>query len=112
LKFRARQRIRRHADFQRVYTEGRRISSLRFTLFCLPNGLPTGRLGVAATKRLGGAVARNRAKRLIREIFRRNNLVGGLDIVVVPRVELLTTNLVTLDAEYRTCVTERVLKPR
>ena len=78
-------------------------------MFSKPNGLAGGRLGIAATKRLGGAVVRNRAKRLIREVFRRNDIAPGFDIVVVPRRELLTASLSILDAEYRACITRRVL---
>jgi ribonuclease P protein component len=81
-------------------------------LFSKPNGLTVGRLGIAATKKLGGAVVRNRAKRLIREVFRRNDIAPGFDIVVVPRRELLSTSLTILEAEYRSSVTRRVLKSR
>ena len=60
-----------------------------------------GRLGIAATKKLGGAVQRNRAKRLIREVFRRNKIAPGFDVVVVPKRELLDASLTTLEADYR-----------
>jgi ribonuclease P protein component len=110
LKFRPAQRIRRHADFQDVYERGTRVPGRYYTLFTKPNGLAVGRLGIAATKRLGGAVVRNRAKRLIREVFRRNDIAPGFDIVVVPRRELLTTSLTTLETDYRAFVTRRVLK--
>ena len=112
MKFRPSQRIRRHADFQDVYEQGTRVPGRYYTLFTKPNGLGVGRLGIAATKRLGGAVVRNRAKRLIREVFRRNDIAPGFDIVVVPRRDLLTTSLTALEAEYRTSVTRRVLKAR
>jgi ribonuclease P protein component len=112
LKFRPSQRIRRHADFQDVYDHGIRIPGRSYTVFTKPNGLDVGRLGIAATKRLGGAVIRNRAKRLVREVFRRNDIAPGFDIVVVPRRELLTTSLTTLEAEYRATVTRRILKTR
>jgi ribonuclease P protein component len=112
LKFRPIQRIRRHADFQGVYANGLRIPGRYYTLFSKPNGLAVGRLGIAATKKLGGAVVRNRAKRLIREVFRRNDIAPGFDIVVVPRRELLSTSLTTIEAEYRASITRRVLKSR
>lgn len=112
LTFRPAQRIRKHAEFQNVYANGIRVSARYYTLFSKPNGLSVGRLGIAATKRLGGAVVRNRAKRLIREVFRRNDIASGFDIVVVPRRELLSASLIALEAEYRDSVTRRVLKPR
>jgi len=110
LKFRPAQRIRRHAEFQDVYEHGTRASGRYYTLFTKPNGLAVGRLGIAATKRLGGAVVRNRAKRLIREVFRRNDIAPGFDIVVVPRRELLSTSLTILEHDYRTFVSRRLLK--
>ena len=112
MKFRPGQRIRRHADFQDVYEHGARVSGRYYTLFTKPNGLETSRLGIAATKRLGGAVIRNRAKRLIREVFRRNDIPPGFDIIVVPRRELLSTSLTALEAEYRATLARRLSKSR
>ena len=112
MTFRPEQRIRRHADFQDVYEHGIRIPGRYYTLFSKPNGLTVGRLGIAATKRLGGAVIRNRAKRLIREVFRRNDIAPGFDLVVVPRRELLAASLTTLEADFRASVSRRVLKAR
>jgi ribonuclease P protein component len=101
MKFRPDEHIRRRAEFQQVYEEGARIRGRFSTLFLLPNKLSIGRLGIAATRKLGGAVQRNRAKRLIREVFRRNNTAAGFDIVVVPKRELLDASLTALEAEYR-----------
>src|SRR2546422_6582851 len=112
MRFRREQRIRRRAEYQQIYERGTRIRSRFSTVFILPNDKGITRLGIAATKRLGGAVVRNRAKRLIREVFRRNDIAPGLDIVVVPRHELLNTSLTTLEAEYRSSVTRRILKTR
>jgi ribonuclease P protein component len=74
-------------------------------VFVLPSGRPAGRLGIAATKKLGGAVQRNRAKRLIREVFRRNNTFAGCDIVVVPKRELLSATLSVIEADYNAALT-------
>jgi ribonuclease P protein component len=101
MKFRPDEHIRRRAEFQQVYERGARVHGRFSTLFLLPNKLPIGRLGIAATRKLGGAVARNRAKRLIREVFRRNNMASGFDVVVVPKRELLDASLTALEAEYR-----------
>ena len=81
------------------------------TLFTLSNNLPVGRLGIAATRKLGGAVERNRAKRLIREVFRRNKLAPGFDIVVIPKRELLDASLTALETEFRHTL-ERSLRRR
>jgi len=95
------ERIRRRTEYQEIYSRGVKVHGRLLTLFRLANGLQTGRLGIAATKKLGGAVVRNRAKRLIRELFRRNKLAPGFDIVIVPRRELLDTSLVALESEFR-----------
>ena len=77
-------RIVRRADFQRIYERGRRSVGANFVLFGELSDLPHPRLGVTATRKLGGAVIRNRIKRVLREIFRRNrpSLAPALDIVV------------------------------
>jgi ribonuclease P protein component len=67
--------------------------------------LTIGRLGIAATRKLGDAVERNRAKRLIREVFRRNKIAPGFDIVVVPRRELLDATLSAIEDDYRRNIT-------
>src|SRR5580698_583235 len=105
------ERIRRRADFQQVYGNGVRIHGRYITIFLLPNNRGVGRLGIAATKKLGDAVRRNRAKRLIREVFRRNKIAPGLDIVVVPRRQLLDASLTVLEADYLNAL-ERRLRPR
>jgi len=95
------ERVRRRAEYKQIYDTGVKVHGRGFTLFRLANGLQTGRLGIAATRKLGGAVLRNRAKRLVREVFRRNKLAPGFDIVIVPRRELLDTSLVALESEFR-----------
>ena len=102
------ERIRRRAEFKRVYEHGARIHGRFSTIFALPNLTTTGRLGIAATKKLGGAVQRNRAKRLIREIFRHNKIAPGFDVVVVPRRELLETSLTALEDDYRATLGRRL----
>ena len=80
-------RVRKKKEYDRVFDEGRKISAAGALLVVAPNGLSWSRLGVIAAKRLGGAVGRNRVKRLFREAFRlfRGELPAGVDIVVVPR---------------------------
>jgi len=100
-RFRPNERIRRHVEFQEVYARGGRVQGRFTTLFILANTLNIGRLGIAATKKLGGAVQRNRAKRLIREVFRRNKVAPGFDVVIVAKRELLDASLMALESEYR-----------
>jgi len=59
------------------------------------------RLGLAASRKVGGAVRRNRAKRLLREAFRRNKPSDALDLVFVAKRELADTTLAEVEREYR-----------
>jgi len=106
-RFTRAERIRRRGEFQRVYRHGLKLQGRYATVFMLPNNLGCGRLGIAATKRLGGSVRRNRAKRLIREVFRQNKLAPGFDVVVVPKRELLDAGPKAFEAEYQRNIQRR-----
>ena len=104
-RLKATERIRRRPEFERVYTAGVRLSGRFMTVFLLPTGLPRCRLGVSATRKLGGAVERNRAKRLAREIFRRHRPATGHDLVIVPRREMLDAPFPSLQADFHSIIT-------
>lgn len=110
-RFTRAERIRRRVEFQEIYAKGSKIHGRLATVFLLPREGSPGRLGVAATKKFGGAVQRNRAKRLIRDVFRRNKLAPGFDVVVVPKREMLATSQIAFEAEYRQII-ERRLRSR
>jgi len=86
---------------------GGRYSTVFILRHASPGSGPS-RLGIAATKKLGGAVVRNRAKRLIREVFRRNKIAPGFDIVIIPKRSLLDASLTALEADYRILVARQL----
>jgi ribonuclease P protein component len=106
-RFTGSEHVRLRADFERAYSTGARVQARYMTVFVVPNGGLVARLGVAATRKLGPAHERNRAKRLTREVFRRNKLAEGLDVVVVPRREMLDALFTSLEADYRTALDSR-----
>lgn len=84
-KLSAEEKIRRRAEYQRCYRKGRRRHGTYTTVHFVPNALGHPRLGITATRKVGGAVVRNRLKRRVREIYRRSierRQLPSLDLVV------------------------------
>jgi ribonuclease P protein component len=84
-------RLSRSADFERVYRQGRSHANRWLVLYAFPRA-PEGepRLGLSVSRKVGGAVDRNRVKRLLREAFSRRAeaLADGQDVVLVARPDL------------------------
>jgi ribonuclease P protein component len=100
-------RVRHRDEFQRVFDGSQRAKGRYFTVLVAPNDGETSRLGIVASRKLGDAVRRNRAKRLIREVFRRSDLLPpgrGLDVVVIPRRELFDATYSSLESDFRATV--------
>ena len=108
-RFSPAEHIRQRADFELAYDAGTRVSGLFMTMFVRQNASGHARLGIAATRKIGGAVIRNRAKRLTRELFRQQKPSTSLDIVVIPRREFLNASYAGLEREFATLL-ERALR--
>jgi ribonuclease P protein component len=81
---------------------GQRVSSRSLLVFGLPNAVGHARLGITVTRKIGNAVRRNRTKRMIREVFRRNRhrIPAALDLVVNAKVGIHERTYGELEAEF------------
>ena len=116
LKLGPRAVIRMGRDFARVRREGGRL-----ILGCLVANwrkLPAGsrsRVGLVASGRIGGAVVRNRARRLLRESFRlhQHELAEPLDLVLVARASIADRTFVDVEKDFLTALRKaRLLRTR
>lgn len=98
----------RKAEFDAVYSAGKRRSSSHFTVFLRANGQPLSRFGFSIKRALGGAVVRNRIRRRVREMVRchRLEIPAGWDIVIHPKSKVAGAEFAALAEEL-----VRLLKP-
>ena len=84
------QTLKLNKDFKRLYYRGKCVSCRTVLIYSQKNRLGHNRLGLTCGKTVGGAVMRNRAKRLMRESFRSvsGSLKAGYDIVIVARTRI------------------------
>lgn len=82
-----RQRLTRSALFREAYAQGRRFTGRFMVLWLRENPDSALRLGVVASRKMGEAVARNRAKRRLREVYRLNRhlFAGKADVILIAR---------------------------
>ena len=110
LTLRKRRRLHARAEFQIVYAEGQRYDGRLLAAFLRKNDLSEHRLGVtASTKAVGKSVDRNRARRLLREVFRRSGdelrgLQRHYDWVINAKRSLLNSNEELRFKEFRKIV--------
>lgn len=95
-------RLHLSREFEAAYSRGFKVPSRSFVLFILPNKSGRSRLGVTVSRKIGDAVVRNRARRKMREIFRkrRHLRAAGLDIVVHARPAIAGAGLRVLESEF------------
>jgi ribonuclease P protein component len=95
-------RLRKHADYQRVYASSRKRQSALMSWFFSPQQEPNGpRVGLTVGKVIGKAHERNRIKRRMREVLRRHIdlLPAGFDLVLHPRRQVLIAEFSKLNDE-------------
>jgi ribonuclease P protein component len=103
LGFGRERRLRARAEFGRVFNKGVRVGGRLFLVIALPNDRRQHRLGLAISRKIGSAVTRNRARRLLREGVRRLARPQGVgfDLVIVARPDIVGRTQAEVDGELR-----------
>lgn len=107
MRFRACQHLRKQADFKRPPEQGRHFDCGGFLLRVLPGPAgegtpPLRRMGVIASRKVGNAVVRNRAKRVCRELFRlhQDQLPAHCDVLMIVRQRFSKYDFATLQRRF------------
>ena len=112
-------KLKENRDFRRIYNKGKSYVCPFFVIYVNPNRSKNVRLGITVGKKIGNAVKRNRAKRVITAAFRSAypQIAAGNDFVIVARTRILNVKstkveelLLKLLKEHGTC--DRVLIPK
>lgn len=79
--------LKKNADFQRLYREGRSFANRYLVMYVKENGSKVSHIGISVSKKVGNSVVRHRVKRLILESYRLQEDIfnSGLDMVVIAR---------------------------
>lgn len=100
--FRPQERIKKRKDFLLIYKKGRRYKGKYFNLIYISNSLEFSRVGLVVSRKIGNAVQRNKVKRWMRDLFRKNkNLIkNSVDMIIIPKKEILEQAWPSLRQEY------------
>jgi ribonuclease P protein component len=95
-------RILKRREFRQVYEKGRKFRANFFNAFVIENGGGEPRLGITTTRKMGNAVNRNRARRLLREVFRKNkrSVPGGIDIVLNAKDSIIEVAYRDIESDF------------
>ena len=89
-------RLKKNLHFKNVYKRGQSIADKYIVIYYVKNNLDVTRVGFTASKKVGNSVKRNRARRLMKESFRKlsySYCKNGYDIVVIARVAIKDATL-------------------
>ena len=104
-------RLRKSAEFKRVFSRGKRTASRFFVIYLLPNNLAYPRIGIQIKAKIGTAVKRNYIKRMVRENFRKMKTDFRLpvDLIFIAERDILKLRGAEFGLEFRKVLT-RYLK--
>lgn len=96
--------IKENYEFRRLYSKGKSAVTPSLVIYCRKNGRGCNRLGITASKKLGHAVERNRARRRLRELFRlsQGDMPQGYDVLLVARGKTARAPHRVLQRDYDT----------
>lgn len=100
--------LKRNSDYRRLYYKGKSVVRPTMVVYIASGLRGKVRLGITASKKIGGAVSRNRAKRRIRELFRKRqaDFVSGKDVCIVARTALISADAERVKRDFDSAVTE------
>lgn len=100
------ERIRKKNDFSSLYKKGYRYRGRYFNLVYYSSNLSYSRMAVVVSRKVGNAVERNKVKRRLRDLFRRNKglLKEALDMLIIAKPEIRDLSWPALKAEYSRAV--------
>lgn len=100
------ERIKKKKDFLHLYKKGKRYRGKYFILVYLSSASDFSRMAVVVSKKIGNAVKRNKIKRWMRTLYRRNKhlLVNSIDIIFIAKREILEASWAKLQDDYFTAL--------
>jgi ribonuclease P protein component len=100
------ERIRNKKEFSHLYQNGNRYRGKYLNLIYISNDLSFSRMAVVISKKVANAVKRNKIRRQMKTLFRRNKdlLQGSFDILIIAKKEILEASWLMLQEEYFTAL--------
>ncbi len=92
--------LKSNNEFKMVYNKGKSYANKYLVMYILKNGTDTNKIGISVSKKVGNSIVRHRITRVIREIFRLNEIKEGFDIVIIARIMAKDTDYNDLESAY------------